>query len=216
MSRAGKVHPRGEFQRISMRHDRAGLATVAGEGPTVPARSGHRRDWLLRGSGDGALPERLRISAFASDSLAGQEVTPPKNDRAKPPLKQFVEGHCLDCHGGASRTANLDLDKLLPSAIGEHTREWESVVRKLSTRQMPPRDMPLPNVEIACPNFICKINELTRYHAEMPHCPECQIDAKCFSRSFVVFFDFLNLPREFALSAHRDNNIQVDGNPDRE
>ncbi len=62
-------------------------------------------------------------------------------------LEQFVELHCQDCHDGATRTAGMAFDLLLPAAISDHAREWESVVRRLATRQMPPVDMPRPEEE---------------------------------------------------------------------
>jgi hypothetical protein len=64
---------------------------------------------------------------------------------ARPDLANFVELHCLDCHDAVSRTGGLALDELLSEEIQENTKEWEKVIRKLTTRQMPPADMPRPD-----------------------------------------------------------------------
>ncbi len=84
--------------------------------------------------------------SLALGPLAAEESAPPSEKRAsgRPLVKQFVELHCLDCHDALVRTAELALDELLLPAIDEHAEEWESVVRKLATRQMPPREMPRP------------------------------------------------------------------------
>lgn len=57
----------------------------------------------------------------------------------------FVESHCLDCHDAVVQTAGLALDELLAEDIPENTKVWEKVVRKLTTRQMPPAEMPRPD-----------------------------------------------------------------------
>jgi mono/diheme cytochrome c family protein len=62
-------------------------------------------------------------------------------------LKQFVEANCLDCHDSSDSTAGLALDELLSLEISERADEWESVVRKLSTRQMPPVGQDRPSDE---------------------------------------------------------------------
>ncbi|MCA9129871.1 MAG: DUF1592 domain-containing protein [Planctomycetales bacterium] len=57
---------------------------------------------------------------------------------SSPELKQFWQDHCLDCHSEGDAQAGLDLRSLLELAPAENTAHWESVVRKLASRQMPP------------------------------------------------------------------------------
>jgi hypothetical protein len=90
-----------------------------------------------------AIVVLLAVGPLAAEELA----SPPQKCASRTLLKQFVEFHCQDCHDAAIRTAGLALDELLPSAIDEHVEEWESVVRKLATREMPPLDMPRPTEE---------------------------------------------------------------------
>lgn len=62
-------------------------------------------------------------------------------------LANFVESHCLDCHNKVGRAGGLALDELLSEQIPENAKIWEKVVRKLTTRQMPPSKMPRPDEE---------------------------------------------------------------------
>ncbi|MEI8020000.1 MAG: DUF1592 domain-containing protein, partial [Schlesneria sp.] len=59
-------------------------------------------------------------------------------------LRRFVQSHCLDCHSKGTRKGDLDLDELLAAGIEGNARTWESVVRKLTARQMPPKESPRP------------------------------------------------------------------------
>jgi hypothetical protein len=59
-------------------------------------------------------------------------------------LKQFVQSHCLDCHQKDSKKGGLALDELLADDVPQHAEAWEKVVRKLTSRQMPPPDAARP------------------------------------------------------------------------
>ncbi len=58
--------------------------------------------------------------------------------------KRFIESHCLDCHDQTTKTAGLALDELIAADIGRNPEPWERVVRKLQSRQMPPKKEPRP------------------------------------------------------------------------
>lgn len=60
-------------------------------------------------------------------------------------VRQFVEAHCLDCHDDASETGGLSLESLDASDIDQAPDVWESVVRKLRRREMPPADVSRPD-----------------------------------------------------------------------
>ena len=55
----------------------------------------------------------------------------------KPPVA-FLERHCLDCHDADTVKGELNLERLLDSEITAHAGEWETVIRRLAARQMPP------------------------------------------------------------------------------
>ncbi|HEX6986000.1 MAG TPA: DUF1592 domain-containing protein, partial [Planctomycetaceae bacterium] len=70
---------------------------------------------------------------------------PPEGPPDGAVVARFLERHCLDCHSGEEPTAGLALDRYRPEEAGRHPDVWERIVRKLSTRQMPPREMPRPD-----------------------------------------------------------------------
>ena len=73
---------------------------------------------------------------------AGQESGP-----AAPPVSQqraLLDQYCVTCHNETLKTADLMLDKMDIGDVSEGAAEWEKVVRKIRTRQMPPPGMPRP------------------------------------------------------------------------
>ncbi|MGE0759262.1 MAG: DUF1592 domain-containing protein [Pirellulaceae bacterium] len=78
---------------------------------------------------------RFLCLAVACSACHGVAGNPPDS---KAVLSQFVEANCLDCHNAADRGAGLALDTILGEDVEQHAKEWEAVVRKLATRQMPP------------------------------------------------------------------------------
>lgn len=60
-------------------------------------------------------------------------------------FQRFVNTHCLDCHDKTTKTAGLDLDHALSTQIDQNSELWEKVARKLTSRQMPPKEMPRPS-----------------------------------------------------------------------
>jgi hypothetical protein len=59
-------------------------------------------------------------------------------------LNQFVAKYCLDCHDRTTKESDLALDELLAADFAKQTDLWEKVVRKLTTRHMPPQGAPRP------------------------------------------------------------------------
>ena len=54
------------------------------------------------------------------------------------PLVKLVETYCLECHDAESEKGDLNLEVVLDQDIVAHAETWESVVRQLASRQMPP------------------------------------------------------------------------------
>jgi hypothetical protein len=101
-------------------------------------------------------------AVFSGSVLSAAEATFPE------PVARFVETYCLDCHQRDTREADLALDKLLHAKVAHHAPQWEAVVRKLATRQMPPSDMPRPE-EAEYEEALSKlITELDHHAAEHP------------------------------------------------
>ena len=63
----------------------------------------------------------------------------------QPDFNRFIESHCLDCHDKTVKKAGLALDELIAADMNRNAEAWEKVVRKLMTRQMPPRETRRPH-----------------------------------------------------------------------
>ena len=84
----------------------------------------------------------LLVAAILAVTCAAEEQSATSSDPAV--FKKFIESNCLDCHDKATHKAGLALDDLLAKDIGPHAEAWERVVRKLTARQMPPKETPRP------------------------------------------------------------------------
>jgi hypothetical protein len=58
-----------------------------------------------------------------------------------------IDRYCTDCHNDAERTGELTLERVDLRDVGAHAEVWETVVKKLRGRMMPPAGEPLPDVE---------------------------------------------------------------------
>jgi Protein of unknown function (DUF1592)/Protein of unknown function (DUF1588)/Protein of unknown function (DUF1595)/Protein of unknown function (DUF1585)/Protein of unknown function (DUF1587) len=58
--------------------------------------------------------------------------------------KVLMEGFCIECHHSGDQKGGLDLESIMVEPMAEHLQDWESVVRKLRARQMPPVDQTRP------------------------------------------------------------------------
>jgi hypothetical protein len=54
------------------------------------------------------------------------------------PVRSVVNQYCVSCHDAEVKKGGLDLERILGDDVTQHSREWEQVIRKLRTRQMPP------------------------------------------------------------------------------
>jgi hypothetical protein len=62
-------------------------------------------------------------------------------------LQATLNNYCVGCHNDQLSTANLSLNKLDLSKLGEQVESWEKVVAKLRARTMPPVGQPRPENE---------------------------------------------------------------------
>ena len=63
------------------------------------------------------------------------------------PPQALVERYCLACHDADVKKGGLDLGSILDEDLSAHTAVWETVVRQLNTRQMPPVGKKRPGAE---------------------------------------------------------------------
>ena len=64
--------------------------------------------------------------------------------------RALLDQYCVGCHNDKAKVANLSLQKLDLSTVGDHPELWEKVVRKLRAGLMPPPGVkrpPLPEYE---------------------------------------------------------------------
>src|ERR1700733_16198315 len=59
--------------------------------------------------------------------------------------RAVLDQYCVGCHNAKLRTANLLLDQLDLSRLGDHAEIGEKVVRKLRAGMMRPAGMPQPD-----------------------------------------------------------------------
>jgi hypothetical protein len=60
--------------------------------------------------------------------------------------RALLDQYCVACHNNRARTANLSLEGLDLSTVGDHPELWEKVVRKLRAGVMPPPDVRRPSL----------------------------------------------------------------------
>jgi hypothetical protein len=62
----------------------------------------------------------------------------PMAEATRAMQRAVLDQYCVPCHSDKSRRANLSLEKLDLSTVGDHPDLWEKVVRKLRAGVMPP------------------------------------------------------------------------------
>lgn len=69
-------------------------------------------------------------------------ATPSVGRRSATAITSFVRKYCLDCHGADEPAAELDLQHFDAAAVSEaepwDSENWEKIVKRLQSRQMPP------------------------------------------------------------------------------
>jgi hypothetical protein len=58
--------------------------------------------------------------------------------QAKPPVADFVETYCIDCHGDGINKGGLDLGEIVDADPVKHWEVWEHAILRMDSRQMPP------------------------------------------------------------------------------
>ncbi len=102
-----------------------------------------------------ARPQELPVS---SPSLPGEQDA----------VGRFVGLFCVECHNGEDKVAGLALDVLSTQPIGQNAKEWEKVVRRMASRQMPPEDSIRPSARTYDSILATLSGSLDRAYAEKP------------------------------------------------
>jgi mono/diheme cytochrome c family protein len=77
------------------------------------------------------------------NSVASPTTTPRAAAAAE---RALLDQYCVACHNNRAKTANLSLEGLDLSTVGDHPELWEKVVRKLRAGVMPPPDIRRPSL----------------------------------------------------------------------
>ncbi len=88
----------------------------------------------------GQAPAGRSPAAQLPTKAAAQKAAPATASSERAVLDQY----CVTCHDDELKTANLSLEKLDLTTVGDHPEVWEKVIRKLRAGMMPPPGMPRP------------------------------------------------------------------------
>lgn len=97
-------------------------------------------------SAGGWLPGRLRWLGLWIAGCLGLLTTVGDDYQEK--IYPLLETHCIRCHGGKKTKAGVNLTHFKEArAIFREPKMWETVLRQLKERAMPPDDEPTPSAE---------------------------------------------------------------------
>ena len=97
---------------------------------------------------------RIGAVGFVGSVLAALWLAGPTMLSAQAPAasaaeyRAVLDQYCVTCHNGRLLTADLTLETIDVTDVGDVAEVWEKVVRKLRTREMPPRPRPRPDEAI--------------------------------------------------------------------
>lgn len=93
-----------------------------------------RRPVVRPGVHQGRLFPLVILTALSALLPAASLPTSP----LAPNVRTMLHRYCVDCHDADVKKGGLDLVALAADEVIRHPAEWERVIRKLQTRQMPP------------------------------------------------------------------------------
>ena len=112
---------------------------------------------LVLGPPLGAQTASKRPISSVAPNHARESVKPnAASERA------VLDRYCVVCHNAKLKTANLELDKLDLTHLGDHAEIGEKIVRKLRAGMMPPTGMPRPSSAVQEGLISWMENELDR------------------------------------------------------
>jgi mono/diheme cytochrome c family protein len=80
------------------------------------------------------------VNARALPSASPSQTPAP----ASLPANEVLQKYCVTCHNGRLKTAGLQLDSLDVHRVADDAQQWEKIVTKLRTGEMPPPGRPRP------------------------------------------------------------------------
>src|SRR3989442_14431180 len=85
---------------------------------------------------------RARADSWAGPSVAVQTAAPAIPSM---PTSDILNKYCVTCHNSRLKTAGLQIDGLDVQHVAGNAQQWEKIVTKLRTGEMPPPGRPRPD-----------------------------------------------------------------------
>jgi mono/diheme cytochrome c family protein len=85
------------------------------------------------------------------------------------PTSDILNRYCVTCHNGRLKTAGLQLDSLDMYPVADSAQQWEKIVTKFRTGEMPPPGRPRPDAAIYGAVATALERELDAAAAAKPH-----------------------------------------------
>ncbi len=85
------------------------------------------------------------LAAAFSSIVSSQAQRPKTGDFSN--QRALVEEYCIGCHNREAMTGGISLEGREFNKVGADAEVWEKVLRKVSTGQMPPPNMPRPDAK---------------------------------------------------------------------
>ena len=110
--------------------------------------------------------KRYLYYAVLASSFASAQTSP---DSYSSSIRPFLVRNCQGCHNAANKTGGLAVDQLTSaSTLTTHADEWEKILRKVKTGEMPPAGFPKPKPAAAATFTHWAETELDRQAALRP------------------------------------------------
>jgi mono/diheme cytochrome c family protein len=80
-------------------------------------------------------------------SAGASQIAAPagRRDTPSPPTNDILNKYCVTCHNGRLNTAGLRIDSLNVDRVADNAQQWEKIITKLRTGEMPPPGRPRPD-----------------------------------------------------------------------
>ena len=89
----------------------------------------------------------------------------------------MLQKYCVTCHNGRLKTAGLQLDSLDVHRVADDAPQWEKIVTKFRTGEMPPPGRPRPDAETYRAVAAALESELDAAASAKPHPAACPCTA---------------------------------------
>lgn len=103
--------------------------------------------WLCSVEGSRLTRWAIRVAVAMATLFMSEAIVGVARAQSLPeaPVSTVVNRYCIGCHNSKVKAGNFVPDSILTAPVGQHSEEWEKVVRKLRVRHMPPLGLPRPD-----------------------------------------------------------------------